>query len=166
LPPTAPSSPSSASPGCRPSCSSSIPSPSGPADLCRLTHVNDELLKTIALADAEEERFPTLDGTEIQAFIYKPQSFDPKLRYPSLLWLHGGQGAQYDFGFNFIVQLFAANGCVVVMPNVRGSGGRGLDFTLSNYRAWGTHDAEDVIVATDHVVELGYADPDRLGIGG
>jgi dipeptidyl aminopeptidase/acylaminoacyl peptidase len=64
------------------------------------------------------------------------------------------------------VQLFAANGYVVVMPNVRGSGGRGLEFTLSNYRAWGTHDTEDVIVATDYVVELGYADPHRLGIGG
>jgi dipeptidyl aminopeptidase/acylaminoacyl peptidase len=140
--------------------------PSGSSGLRRLTHVNDELLKTIALADAEEIRFPTLDGTEIQAFIYKPQSFDPKLRYPTLLWLHGGQEAQYDFGFNFRVQLFAAHGYVVVMPNVRGSGGRGLDFTLSNYRAWGTHDAEDVIVATDYVVELGYADPDRLGIGG
>ena len=132
----------------------------------RLTHVNDELLKSIALADAEELRFPTLDGTEIQTFVYKPRSFDPKLRYPTILWLHGGQESQYDYGFNFRVQLFAANGYVVVMPNVRGSGGRGLDFTLSNHRAWGTHDTEDVIVATDYVVKLGYADPDRLGIGG
>ena len=140
--------------------------PSASSGLRRLTHVNQELLKTIALADAEEERFPTLDGTQIQAFVYKPPSFDPNLRYPTLLWFHGGQEAQYDYGFNFRVQLFAANGYVVVMPNVRGSGGRGLDFTLSNWGAWGTHDAEDVLVATDHVVELGYADPERLGIGG
>ena len=140
--------------------------PSANAGLRRLTHVNDELLKTIALADAEEERFPAVDGTELQAFVYKPRSFDPNVRYPTLLWLHGGQESQYDYGFNFRVQLFAANGYVVVMPNVRGSGGRGLDFTLSNWRAWGTHDSEDVIAATDHVVELGYADPDRLGIGG
>jgi len=142
------------------------PGPSASTGLRRLTHVNDELLKTIALADAEEERFPTLDGTVIQSFIYKPQSFDPTVRYPTILWLHGGQEAQYDFGFNFRVQLFAANGYVVVMPNVRGSGGRGLDFTLSNYQSWGTHDTEDVIVATDYVLELGFADPDRLGIGG
>jgi dipeptidyl aminopeptidase/acylaminoacyl peptidase len=142
------------------------PGPSASSGLRRLSHVNDAQMETIALADAEEERFPTLDGTEIQAFIYKPKSFDPNLRYPTLLWLHGGQEAQYDFGFNFRVQLFAANGYVVVMPNVRGSGGRGIDFTLANNRAWGTHDAEDVIVATDYVVELGYADPDRLGIGG
>ena len=134
--------------------------------LRRLTYTNDELLKTIALADAEEERFPAVDGTEIQAFVYKPRSFDPNVRYPTLLWLHGGQESQYDYGFNFRVQLFAANGYVVVMPNIRGSGGRGLDFTLSNWRAWGTHDSEDVIAATDHVVALGYADPDRLGIGG
>jgi dipeptidyl aminopeptidase/acylaminoacyl peptidase len=109
---------------------------SSSSGLRRLTHVNDELLKTIALADAEEERFPTLDGTEIQAFVYKPPSFDPTLKYPTLVWLHGGQESQYDFGFEFRVQLFAANGYVVVMPNVRGSGGRGLDFTLSNYRYW------------------------------
>jgi len=132
-----------------------------------LTHVNQDLLKTIALADAEEERFQSTDGTtEIQAFIYKPRSFDPKRRYPTLLWLHGGQESQYDYGFNFRVQLFAANGYVVVMPNVRGSGGRGLDFTLANWRNWGKYDALDVLAATDHAVKLGYADPKRLGIGG
>jgi len=140
--------------------------PSASPGLRRLTHVNDELLKTIALADVEELRFPTLDGTEIQTFVYKPESFNPKRRYPAILWLHGGQESQYDYGFNFRVQLFAANGYVVVMPNVRGSGGRGLDFALSLNKAYGTHDVEDVIVATDYVIEQGYVDPDRLGVGG
>ena len=140
--------------------------PSASPGLRRLTHVNDELLKTIALADVEELRFPTLDGTEIQTFVYKPESFNPARRYPAILWLHGGQESQYDYGFNFRVQLFAANGYVVVMPNVRGSGGRGLDFALSLNKAYGTHDVEDVIVATDYVIEQGYVDPDRLGVGG
>jgi dipeptidyl aminopeptidase/acylaminoacyl peptidase len=132
----------------------------------RLTDVNGELLNSIWLSDVEELRFPTLDGTEIQTFVYKPESFNPKHRYPAILWLHGGQESQYDYGFNFRVQLFAANGYVVVMPNVRGSGGRGLDFALSLNKAYGTHDVEDVIVATDYVIEQGYVDPDRLGVGG
>jgi len=132
----------------------------------RLTDVNGELLSSIWLSDVEELRFPTLDGTEIQTFVYKPESFNPRKKYPAILWLHGGQESQYDYGFNFRVQLFAANGYVVVMPNVRGSGGRGLDFALSLNKAYGTHDAEDVIVATDYVIEQGYVDPDRLGIGG
>ncbi|MCH7981501.1 MAG: S9 family peptidase [Proteobacteria bacterium] len=132
----------------------------------RLTHVNDALLNSIYLADAEELRFDTLDGTEIQTFVYKPRGFNPRKKYPTILWLHGGQESQYDYGFNFRVQLFAANGYVVVMPNVRGSGGRGLDFALSLNKAYGTHDVEDVIVATDYVIEQGYVDPDRLGVGG
>jgi dipeptidyl aminopeptidase/acylaminoacyl peptidase len=132
----------------------------------RLTDVNGELLSSIWLSDVEELRFPTLDGTEIQTFVYKPRDFDPDHRYPAILWLHGGQESQYDYGFNFRVQLFAANGYVVVMPNVRGSGGRGLDFALSLNKAYGTDDVEDVIVATDYVIEQGYVDPDRLGVGG
>ncbi len=140
--------------------------PAGSEQPRRLTDVNGELLNSIWLSDVEELRFPTLDGTEIQTFVYKPESFNPKRRYPAILWLHGGQESQYDYGFNFRVQLFAANGYVVVMPNVRGSGGRGLEFALALNKAYGTKDVEDVIVATDYVIEQGYVDPDRLGVGG
>ena len=141
--------------------------PSASSGLRRLTHVNEGLLKTIALADAEEARFPSTDETtEIQAFVYKPPSFDPKLRYPTLLWLHGGQEAQYDFGFNFRVSSSPPTATLVVMPNVRGSGGRGLDFALSNFGDWGKYDTQDVLAATDYAVELDYVDPERLGIGG
>ena len=140
--------------------------PAGSEQPRRLTEVNGELLNSIWLSDVEELRFPTLDGTEIQTFVYKPQGFNPKRRYPAILWLHGGQESQYDYGFNFRVQLFVANGYVVVMPNVRGSGGRGLDFALALNKAYGTKDVEDVIVATDYVIEQGYVDPDRLGVGG
>ena len=140
--------------------------PSASPGLRRLTEVNGELLSSIWLSDVEELRFPTLDGTEIQTFVYKPQDFNQNRKYPAILWLHGGQESQYDYGFNFRVQLFAANGYVVVMPNVRGSGGRGLEFALSLNKAYGTDDVEDVIVATDYVIEQGYVDPDRLGVGG
>ena len=132
----------------------------------QITRVNDKLLDTIELSDVEELRFPTLDGTEIQTFVYKPRDFNPRRKYPTILWLHGGQESQYDYGFNFRVQLFAANGYVVVMPNVRGSGGRGQDFALALNKAYGTHDVEDVLVATDYVIDQGYVDRERLGIGG
>jgi len=132
----------------------------------RLTALNRALLGSVWLSDAEELRFPTVDGTEIQTFVYKPQDFDPKHKYPTILWLHGGQESQYDASFNFRVQMFAANGYVVVMPNVRGSGGRGQDFALSLNKAYGTKDVEDVIAATDYLIEQGYVDPDRLGVGG
>jgi dipeptidyl aminopeptidase/acylaminoacyl peptidase len=142
------------------------PAPETSSDLRRLTQINDELLSMVFLSEVEELRFPTLDGTEIQTFVYKPQDFTPRRKYPAILWLHGGQESQYDYGFNFRVQLFAANGYVVVMPNVRGSGGRGLEFALELNKAYGTDDVEDVIAATDYVIDQGYVDPDRLGVGG
>ena len=43
----------------------------------RLTQSNDALLDSVFLSGAEELRFPTLDGTEIQTFVYKPDDFDP-----------------------------------------------------------------------------------------
>ncbi len=135
--------------------------------LRRLTRVNDGLLKSIELTDVEEVRFMSTDGTtEIQALVYKPPNFDPKRRYPTIFWLHGGQENQDDVGFNFRIQLFAANGYVVVSPNVRGSGGRGYDFALANWKQWGKFDTLDVIAAADHMESLGYVDPARLGIGG
>ncbi len=132
----------------------------------RLTNVNANLLDSVFLSNVEELRFPTVDGTDIQTFVYKPQNFDPKHRYPAILWLHGGQESQYDYGFNFRVQLYTASGYIVVMPNVRGSGGRGQEFARALNKAYGTKDVEDVIVATDYVIDQGYVDPDRLGIGG
>ena len=132
----------------------------------RLTQTNDALLEAVFLSKVEELRFPTVDGTEIQTFVYKPQDFDPEQRYPAILWLHGGQESQYDYGFNFRVQLFAANGYIVVMPNVRGSGGRGQEFALALNKVYGTKDVEDVIAATDYVIDQGYVDAERLGVGG
>jgi dipeptidyl aminopeptidase/acylaminoacyl peptidase len=48
----------------------------------------------------------------------------------------------------------------------RGSSGRGFDFSRAIYADWGSKDVQDVLAGVDHVVALGIADPDRLGVGG
>ena len=60
--------------------------------------------------------------------------------------------------------LLGANGYVVVMPNVRGSGGRGFEFAIANFGDWGHHDTQDVLAATDYAVKLEYVDPERLTV--
>ena len=70
------------------------------------------------------------------------------------------------YGYDFSNQYLAAHGYVVVEPNPRGSTGRGQDFIRAIYRTWGITDYDDVIAAIDHVVKLGYADPDRLAVTG
>lgn len=135
-------------------------------ELRQLTHSNRSLLDELALASVEKVQFDSRDGTEIEGFIFKPAGFNPDFKYPTLLRIHGGPVAQYDFNFNFEAQLFAANGYVVVMVNPRGSSGYGQDFSLGIYQDWGTKDFEDVMAGVDYAIEQGYADPDRLGVGG
>ena len=94
------------------------------AKLRRLTKTNDAFLAPIRLADVEKIRFKSADGTDVEGFLYKPPAFIPELKYPTLLRIHGGPTAQFDYGFDFEPQIFAANGYLVVLVNPRGSTGR------------------------------------------
>jgi len=134
--------------------------------LRQLTTLNDALMSKLKLAEVEKIRCKSKDGTEIEAFVYKPIGFNPNLKYPAILAPHGGPMAQYTFEFDFEFQLWAANGYLVVAPNPRGSTGYGQEFTQAIYAKWGKKDYEDVIASIDYVIEQGYADPDRLGVGG
>jgi dipeptidyl aminopeptidase/acylaminoacyl peptidase len=138
----------------------------GAETLRRITHTNDEWLSTVQLARAEKIRFPSTHGVTVEAFLYRPVGGEAGKRYPTLLRLHGGPVSQYEWGFNFEAQLFAANGYAVVLPNPRGSSGYGSAFSRAIFADWGNEDFDDVMAATDYVVRQGAADPDRLGVGG
>ncbi len=132
----------------------------------RLTRENDALLAEVRLSEVERITFPSSDGTEIQGFVTKPPDFEAGKRYPTILWIHGGPVSQFSTAFQSIWQVFAASGYLVVAANPRGSSGRGEAFSHAIWADWGNLDYEDVNAAIDHLIGLGYADPDRLGVGG
>lgn len=132
----------------------------------QLTNMNEEYLKRVEVADFEEIRFNSEDGTEIHGFLVKPIGYESGKRYPTLLRIHGGPVAQFEHSYSFEPQLFAAEGYVVVMVNPRGSSGYGQEFSEILFADWGNKDFEDVMAGVDHAIELGYSDPDRLGVGG
>lgn len=132
----------------------------------RLTHENDAWLSQIQLGSVKNVTFPSEDGTEVEGFITLPVGFEEGLRYPTLLRIHGGPVSQYRHSFNFEAQLFAARGYVVVQTNPRGSSGYGQAFSHDLWAEWGVRDFADVMAGVDYAIEAGYADPDRLGVGG
>lgn len=132
----------------------------------RLTRVNDELLSGIELGEVENVQYASRDGTEIEGFVVFPPDFEDGRRYPTLLRIHGGPVSQYEHRFSFEAQLFAAHGYVVVLPNPRGSSGYGQEFSHAIWADWGNLDYEDVMAGVDYAIERGWADPDRLGVGG
>jgi len=131
-----------------------------------LTHHNDELMAELKLGATEEFSCKAKDGNEVHGLIVKPPDYQPGRKYPTLLRIHGGPNGQDQHAFNFERQIFAANGYVVVVVNYRGSSGRGEKYQTAIAADWGNKEVIDLQAAMDHVVSIGLADPNRLGVGG
>ena len=134
--------------------------------LAQLTHENKALLDSLRLSIPENIHFKSADGTEIEGFLYKPIGYESGKKYPTILRIHGGPVSQYSFDFRFDPQLYAAKGYLVIETNPRGSSGYGQDFSVALFADWGNLDFQDVMAGVDYVIEKGYADPDKLGVGG
>jgi len=131
-----------------------------------LTHQNDAVMAEFKLGVTEEFSCRAKDGNEVHGLIVKPPDYELGKRYPTLLRIHGGPNGQDSHAFNFERQLFAANGYVVVAVNYRGSSGRGENYQTAIAADWGNKEVIDLQAAVDHVISMGLADPDRLGVGG
>jgi dipeptidyl aminopeptidase/acylaminoacyl peptidase len=131
-----------------------------------LTHHNDALMAEFNLGATEEFRCTTKDGNEVHGLIVKPPDYVAGKKYPTLLRIHGGPNGQDAHSFNFERQLFAAAGYVVVAVNYRGSSGRGQKYQTAISADWGNKEVLDLEAAIDHVLSIGLADPERLGVGG
>jgi dipeptidyl aminopeptidase/acylaminoacyl peptidase len=135
-------------------------------ELRPLTRANAELLASVQLSKVEAVSYPGADGTELHGLLMKPPGFRKGVRYPTILRLHGGPVAQWQYEFDFSWQVIAAHGYVVFGPNPRGSSGRGEAFQKTIFGDWGNADVPDVLAAADHLVATGIADSKRLGVGG
>ncbi|HEY7304521.1 MAG TPA: S9 family peptidase [Bryobacteraceae bacterium] len=134
--------------------------------LRKLTTHNDAFLSGLRLGTVEDIEFKSKDGTEVHGLVVKPAAFEAGKKYPTLLRIHGGPNGQDGYDFRFDDQLFAANGYVVLHVNYRGSSGRGEKYQRTIFADWGDKEVADLLAGVDHVIGMGIADPERLGIGG
>ncbi|MBL8271573.1 S9 family peptidase [Steroidobacter sp.] len=135
-------------------------------ELQALTDHNAAWLAGMQLAQVEPIEFRSQDGVQIQGLLTKPLGYRAGIRYPTILWIHGGPYAQNRYSMDFNSQLFAMHGYAVVQVNYRGSSGRGAQFAKEISGDWGNKDLDDVMAGIEHVIGLGVADPDKLGVGG
>jgi dipeptidyl aminopeptidase/acylaminoacyl peptidase len=132
----------------------------------RITHLNDEALRGVNLAKAEEISFDSSGGARIQGWIVKPPDFDPSRRYPLLLEIHGGPHGMYNVGFEPAFQNFAANGYVLLFINPRGSTGYGNAFTNAIAKHYPGVDYDDLMAGVDTVIKQGAIDESRMFVSG
>ncbi|HTG95222.1 MAG TPA: S9 family peptidase, partial [Pyrinomonadaceae bacterium] len=134
--------------------------------LRQLTHQNDALIAELDLGVTEEVEFKSKDGTDVHGLLTYPVGYVKGTKVPLLLRIHGGPNGQDQHSLSSERQFFAANGYAVLAVNYRGSSGRGRDFSRSIFADWGNFEVQDLLAGVDHVVKMGVADPDRLGVGG
>ena len=134
--------------------------------LRQITHQNDALLSELDLGVTEEVGFKSKDGTPVNGLLTYPVGYVKGTKVPLLLRIHGGPNAQDQHSFSLERHMFAANGYAVLAVNYRGSSGRGQKFSRSIFADWGNYEVQDLLAGVDHVVKMGVADPDRLGVGG
>jgi dipeptidyl aminopeptidase/acylaminoacyl peptidase len=85
---------------------------------------------------------------------------------PTIVDVHGGPLGAWAPAPHLEVFLLAARGYRVILPNIRGSATYGREWIRPQLGDWGGVDAADVHAAIDHVVGIGLADADRLGVLG
>ena len=136
----------------------------------RVSAANADLPKP-PLGKMEVARWKSGDGMEIEGILNYPINYKAGQRVPLLLVIHGGPTGVFTQNFAaspglYPTAVFNARGYAVLRANPRGSSGYGRKFRYANYKDWGGGDYRDLMAGVDHVISMGVADPDRLGVMG
>jgi dipeptidyl-peptidase-4 len=114
---------------------------------------------------------PAADGTTLHWQLHRPADFDPARRYPAIVMVYGGPGAQMvqrRFGgrVGLVAQLLAQRGYAVFALDNRGASGRGQAFAAALHGRLGSVEVEDQLRGVAQLRSLPWIDPGRIGVFG
>jgi dipeptidyl aminopeptidase/acylaminoacyl peptidase len=133
-------------------------------DFTSLTRVWEHTeLRPERLIRAEDFRWTSTDGQEIQGWLYRAQP-NPKR---AILYIHGGPTYHSEDRLNAQIQYFVSQGFNVLDVNYRGSTGFGLKFRESiKVDGWGGREQDDIASGARALIREGLAQPGRIGVTG
>ncbi|HEY5992629.1 MAG TPA: S9 family peptidase [Candidatus Udaeobacter sp.] len=115
----------------------------------------------------------TNEGFNIQGWLLPPAKIEVGKKYPMVVLIHGGPSSlttsewPASFGMSrAIIAALSARGYYVLLPNPRGSYGRGEEFTRANVKDFGGGDLRDILAGVDAVIKKYPIDANRLGVTG
>ena len=142
----------------------------GARGLTQISHANDSVAQT-PVGKTEIIKWKSKDGREIEGLLTYPTDYVAGTKVPMILNIHGGPTGvfvQSYIGGRGVYPLaaFASRGFAILRANPRGSSGYGTEFRYANIKDWGGMDYQDLMTGVDKVIEMGVADPERLGVMG
>ena len=134
----------------------------------QLTFTNRELLSQLTLGKVEKRMIRATDGKDILTWVIYPPNFNPKNKYPTLLYCQGGPQSTVSqfFSYRWNFQLMAANQYIVVAPNRRGLPGFGQAWNDEISGDWGGQAMKDLLSSIDSVAKEPFVDKNHLGAVG
>ncbi len=115
------------------------------------------------LTPAEDFRWKSVDGLEIQGWLYRAR----EQRAGTVVLIHGGPTSVSEDRFNAQIQFFVSQGFNVFCPNYRGSTGFGLEFEEKiKEDGWGGREQEDIRTGIEALIEAEVAVPGKVGVTG
>lgn len=142
----------------------------GVRGLTQISHANDDRSK-MTVGKTEVVKWKSKDGREIEGLLTYPNGYVAGTKVPLILNIHGGPAGVFSQSYiggrgSYPLATFASKGYAILRPNPRGSSGYGVEFRRANIKDWAGMDYEDLMSGVDHVIALGVADPNRLGVMG
>lgn len=115
-------------------------------------------------AQAEDFHWQSVDGLEIQGWLYRAATQPAK---GTIVFVHGGPTFHSQDSINNEIQFFARQGYNVLDPNYRGSTGFGLAFQEAIKKTgWGGLEQEDIRTGIEALIAAGIAEVGKVGITG
>ena len=137
--------------------------------LKRLTNSNPQLAD-VRFGEQETITWQGPDELSISGILVKPVDYESGKLYPLQVQVHGGpESARLDgwyTGYNRPIQMLAQRGVMVLIPNYRGSIGKGVAFAKGDHNDLMGKEFDDILAGLDYLVEQGMVDPQRVAIGG
>ncbi len=115
------------------------------------------------LVPAEDFRWPSTDGMEIQGWLFRARG-EAK---GTIIKVHGGPTWHIEDWIDPDVQYWSSQGFHVLLPNYRGSTGFGLAYREAiKEDGWGGFEQEDIRTGIEALIASGLAEPGKVGITG
>jgi pimeloyl-ACP methyl ester carboxylesterase len=137
----------------------------------QVTHLNDGLIKSRAMAKAEVIHWKGSNNDEVEGILHYPAKYEAGKKYPLITAIHGGPaGSDKDFWDNnwaYPLQLLTQRGAFVLQVNYHGSNNYGLKW-VESICCGKYYDLEtpDINAGVDFLIDKGFVDADKIATMG